>query len=134
MAGETEVWKVMEKVDELFENNPGPLEAFKPVSEVIEWTEADEIKMDFAQDPKGYFVITIRPGYSKDIVAEHRDNNGKIANIIKGKNASSIYNTIVKMGLVSRLEHAAYLGKELAKAELALNKNLDYVQDSDLEI
>jgi hypothetical protein len=31
--------------------------------------------------------------------------------------------------LVSRLEHAAYLGRELARAELALATGADYIQD-----
>ena len=38
------------------------------------------------------------------------------------------------MGLISRMEHAAYLGKELEKAYLALKYTLQYVQDDPLDI
>ncbi len=43
-------------------------------------------------------------------------------------------NTIAKMNLFSRVEHAAYLGKELMKAEIALKKNLYFNQDEDLDL
>jgi dihydropteroate synthase-like protein len=54
----------------------------------------------------------------------------KPVNIVKGKTADGVYAKIVEMGLVSRLDHAAYLGSELAKAEVALRTGKEYVQDS----
>jgi len=56
----------------------------------------------------------------------------KPINIIKGKTAETIYNKIVQLGLVTRLDHAAYLGSELKKAEIALRINKEYIQDVDL--
>jgi dihydropteroate synthase-like protein len=53
----------------------------------------------------------------------------KPVNIIKGKTAESVYAKIVTMGLVSKLDHAAYLGSELAKAEIALRTRKQYIQD-----
>ena len=53
----------------------------------------------------------------------------KPLNIIKGKTADGVYSKIVYKGLVSKLEHAAYLGSELAKAEIALRTGKEYVQD-----
>ncbi|MDR1992337.1 MAG: dihydropteroate synthase-like protein [Nitrososphaerota archaeon] len=50
-------------------------------------------------------------------------------NIIKGRTASVVYAKILELGLVSSLEHAAYLGKELTKAEIALKTAKGYVQD-----
>ena len=44
-----------------------------------------------------------------------------------------MYKTIDK-GFLSRLDHAAYLGKELQKAYLALKLGLAYQQDSELKI
>ena len=47
----------------------------------------------------------------------------------------SIYNAIFtyseknKKGWFTRLDHAAYLGKELKKAEIALATGTDYVQE-----
>jgi len=48
---------------------------------------------------------------------------------LKGKTAESIYVEIMELGLVTRLDHAAYLGRELAKAEVALRTGKEYVQD-----
>jgi dihydropteroate synthase-like protein len=54
----------------------------------------------------------------------------KPLNIIKGKTAEIVYAKIIQLGLVKRLEHAAYLGSELAKAEVALKTGKEYIQDS----
>ena len=52
--------------------------------------------------------------------------------IFKGKTAESIYAKIAQTGLVSTLDHAAYLGGELAKAEVALRTGKEYIQDKEL--
>ena len=49
--------------------------------------------------------------------------------IIRGETAKSVYDEIIKNGLVSRLEHATYLGAELQKAEIAAELNKSYIQD-----
>ena len=54
--------------------------------------------------------------------------------IIEGDNAEKIYNTILREKMVSTLQHAAYVGYELIKAEIAMNKNLNYVQDDPLPL
>ena len=46
--------------------------------------------------------------------------DNKLLIIIKGKDARSVYHTIIENGWVSQLSHTAYLGKELAKAELSI--------------
>jgi hypothetical protein len=45
-----------------------------------------------------------------------------------------MYHTIIKMGLITRQDHAAYVGRELAKAETALINKLEYEQDSVLKV
>jgi dihydropteroate synthase-like protein len=49
-----------------------------------------------------------------------------------GDSAKKIYQEIIKRSLITNLEHAAYLGKELGKAEIALKLGKNYVQDEDL--
>ena len=95
---------------------------------------------EWVMDPKGYFLIRIdkkcnliRVGYcifSKlgkdpihDMIAE-----------ITGRNAIEIVNTLIKKEFISTLQHAADMGIELHKAELALKYNYEYIQDKDLEI
>ncbi len=51
------------------------------------------------------------------------------SNIVKGKTAEAVYSKIVEMCLVTKLDHAAYLGSELAKAEVALRTGKEYIQD-----
>jgi len=48
---------------------------------------------------------------------------------IKGKTAEEVYATAIKIGMVTTLEYAAYVGAELKKAEYALRYNLDYTQE-----
>ena len=56
----------------------------------------------------------------------------KSINVVKGKTSESVCAKILEMGLVSTLDHAAYLGSELAKAEVALRTGKEYIQDSSL--
>ena len=42
-----------------------------------------------------------------------------------------VFETILKNGDVSLLDHAAYLGKELYKAELAIRFGRSFEQDGD---
>ncbi|HII90740.1 MAG TPA: DUF4346 domain-containing protein, partial [Methanosarcina sp.] len=57
------------------------------------------------------------------IVAEHENTS------VVGKNAREVMDTLLELKLVSRLDHAAYLGRELEKAELSLQFNRSYAQD-----
>ena len=51
---------------------------------------------------------------------------------IYGTTAIEIVNTIIKNKYISSLQHAADMGIELQKAEIALKNNIDYIQDKDL--
>ncbi|WP_094229243.1 dihydropteroate synthase-like protein [Methanolobus psychrotolerans] len=80
-------------------------------------------------DPKGSIRISIVPDTygMKDsfILAEHDSAS------IVGRTAREVMDTILNMGLVSRMEHASYLGQELKKAELALKLGRSYAQDDE---
>jgi len=84
-------------------------------------------------DPKGVFKITIDRDAEK-VVALHFANAeaGKPDTIIKGNKAEAVYAKIVEMRLVTRLDHAAYLGSELSKAQTALKTGKEYIQDRPL--
>ena len=79
-------------------------------------------------DPAGYFVV-LPDRVSGAIILEHYDNDGMRAHVLEGTRAEDMFTTVVEHGLVSRLDHAAYLGKELALAERALVTGEAYVQD-----
>ena len=101
----------------------------KPVEKIEETIEAthDSIK-DWNPDPKGYFLIRVTNRIEVGFVTSEHN----ITKMIYGNNAITIYNTIVRKKLLTRLEHAAYLGKELYKAELALRYGKKYVQEAPL--
>ncbi len=79
-------------------------------------------------DKAGYFVVL--PLADKGTISvEHYSYDNTLLRIIEGRSARSLYSTLVANGWVSELSHAAYLGKELAKAELSLEHGFKYVQD-----
>ena len=99
----------------------------------------DRIK-DWKMDPKGYFLIAIdredsfiRVGYCKFTKLGNNPVNDMVAEI-KGKNALEIVNTLVREKFISTLQHAADMGIELHKAEIALKFNLKYIQDKEILI
>ena len=96
-------------------------------------------KKEWKQDPKGYFLIRINKGFIEvaHVKNDHSNNprfNKEKPTVIKGKNAEEIYNTIIRENLISLKEHAAYLGSELQKAEIAMKNKLKYIQDDQLSL
>ena len=77
----------------------------------------------YEPDGRGSFRIFLSRGL---ILAQ----NGPIT--VAGRNARDILNTLIERGLVSRLDHAGYLGRELEGAEIALCLKKNYVQDEPL--
>ena len=57
-----------------------------------------------------------------------------MVSIVSGNTALEIVNTLIRNKYISSHQHAADMGIELCKAELALKYNLNYVQDKDLKI
>lgn len=94
--------------------------------------EYDDEK-EFILDPAGYFLIRINKE-KKEIEVGFCKKNNVIEKIITGKKPKEIYQTILKYKIISRADHAAYLGKELQKAYTALQLGIDYVQDEELKI
>ncbi|MCP8311034.1 MAG: dihydropteroate synthase-like protein [Candidatus Methylarchaceae archaeon HK01M] len=84
-------------------------------------------------DPRGCFKILLDRD-EKEIVTQYYPNYDldRCSLIVKGKNAEEIYQTITDLELVSLFDHAAYLGSELQKAQIALNTGKNYLQDTTL--
>tara|TARA_B100001109_G_scaffold247446_1_gene237236 strand:+ start:332 stop:718 length:387 start_codon:yes stop_codon:yes gene_type:complete len=104
-------------------------------------------------DPKGYFIIKVDLKENK-IILEHFLNNineegyaidpetnepikcdsqvKRVRNeVFKGVSAKQIGILITeeRKNLITRFDHALYLGRELQKAEECLYKKLPYIQD-----
>lgn len=101
------------------------------IHEVIKATE--EASKKWNPDPKGYFLIRV-DNQKKIIEAGFVTYKHVIIKAINGTNAEDIYNTIINHNLITKLDHAAYLGKELFKAEMALKYGAEYKQEFPLEI
>jgi tetrahydromethanopterin S-methyltransferase subunit A len=84
-------------------------------------------------DRAGFFIVLPQP-QKRLIVCEHYENNGRLAHVIEGRQAALIAATAVERGFVTQLDHAAYLGRELAKAEAALSNGITYEQDAALGV
>ena len=87
--------------------------------------------MKFIRDKAGSFKINVDYGTTvgnSQITATHFKKN-KPDLVIIGHSAKEIYEEIISKGLVTRMEHAAYLGAELKKAEIAMVTGKEYVQD-----
>jgi len=84
-------------------------------------------------DKAGFFVVLPQPTTGL-IICEHYENSGRLAHVIEGRQAAVIAATVIQEGLLTQLDHAAYLGRELAKAEIALQTGSNYEQDAALGI
>ena len=89
---------------------------------------------DWKIDPKGYFLIKIYPELKEIGVGYCTFPDNKLRAEIRGKTAIEIINTIISEEMISSLQHAADMGIELCKAEIALKGGIKYVQDDPLEI
>lgn len=99
----------------------------KPVVAIPKIT-AEKYSKEVKLDKAGYFVI-IPSKDGRNILVEHYSYDNKLLRKIEGKNSRDIYFTIVNNNWITELSHAAYLGKELARAELSIKKKFKYVQD-----
>jgi dihydropteroate synthase-like protein len=97
------------------------------VEETIEVVNAREVAK-LILDDKGWFIIRIDRVAGLVVATHFRDNEDPDL-IVKGNTAREIYRSILDRGLVGRMDHAAYLGKELTKAEMALKLGRSYIQD-----
>tara|TARA_B100000963_G_scaffold322097_1_gene305885 strand:- start:69 stop:455 length:387 start_codon:yes stop_codon:yes gene_type:complete len=118
-----------------------------------EITDKKLSQRDIVLDPFGYFIIKIDQ-INKRIVVEHylnnidnkgialdpltnkpiqcdKQNKRKHNKIFEANTAKEIGILITEKNnnLISKLDHALYLGRELQKAEECLLKNDDYIQD-----
>ncbi len=106
----------------------------------IETIEAEKDKK-LVMDPKGFFVIFVDKK-RKEVVVEFYEgktkgdkkkiDTGKLKAVVCGRDAEALCHTIVREKLVSRLKHAAYLGREIQKAATSLNLKKKYTQDEPL--
>lgn len=77
-------------------------------------------------DPKCYFLIKVEKGEIWVGICNYKN---EMLHKIKGKDAQGLYKYIIDQGWITKLCHAAYLGKELERAALSLKYGFGYIQD-----
>jgi tetrahydromethanopterin S-methyltransferase subunit A len=127
MIGETSVPQILGTAKTCAARNHGPAEPFAGTRPVV--TVAGYLPESMISDPAGYFVV-FPDCRRRLLMLEHYRNDGALDVVIEGRAATELYIPAIEKGLVSRLDHAAYWGKELARAEQALLKDGAYVQDA----
>ncbi|GEM_PF-3739377 len=85
--------------------------------------------LPWRSDPRGLFWIRVEQG---TIMVEHGTQQGPTGRRWEGQSAEQLCRQILNEQLVGYPEHAAYLGRELQKAELAAALGLAYRQDEPL--
>lgn len=117
IAGDVATWN---------ERDPGPVaNAVRTAAvEIVQAAEPARLVLD----PSGYFVVYPEPRRDS-LVVEHYTNAGLLDCVLEGHTATALYASAISRGLVSRLDHAAYLGCELARAQRALQTGEPYLQD-----
>lgn len=133
MLGCLDVSLIAAKVTELAARAPKTPVEFQPPPD-LESREAIPRVFATAPDPNrikldkgGYFVIVPQEGA---ILVEHYDYKDRLQRIIEGKDARTLYWTLISNGWVTRMDHASYLGKELLRAELSQKHGFPFVQDA----
>ena len=125
--GNTDITALLDLITATSLDDPGPF-ADAPADITPIPIEAANEPGKLVLDPAGYFIVyPDRP--NKRLVLEHYNNKGVLDRMFTDIAATPIYITVIEAGLISRLDHAAYLGRELARAEHALQHGDDYIQD-----
>jgi dihydropteroate synthase-like protein len=95
--------------------------------------EAKQFSQPIAMDPCGVFRVMVDREGSAIVALHYSSNTAKAASAaVRDSSAEAVMAEVLKRKLVSSLDHAAYLGAELTKAEAALRTGKDYVQDKPL--
>lgn len=115
-----------------FHPNPEDDSLQRKRNEDFEEVHATQDDVVWVQDPKSYITIMPYPKRGKIMARIYSTRHEKLY-LVDGDTPQQVYHKILDMGLVQRLEHAAYLGKELYKAFVALQHHLHYTQDDPLD-
>lgn len=125
LIGERDVDRIAASVSACAARDPGPSEA-APAGDAIPVVSARE-PTRLVLDPSGFLVVY--PDAELGLVLEHYRNDGVLDCVVEGRTPGAVGAAAVERGLVSRLDHAVYLGRELARAEESLRTGTPYVQD-----
>lgn len=126
LVGETDVGRVISAVEQAGARAPGPVDASVPAVTFPVFSVPEPSRL--ALDPAGFFVVYPDP-VRRRLVVEHYVKDGSLDAVLAGQTPAALYTATAERGLVTRLDHAAYLGHELARAARSLETGEPFVQD-----
>lgn len=125
-VGEEDPAVISKDVEVATAGAPGPLEGATPDIAVATVLASEPKRL--VPDPAGYCVVY--PDRARRVLqVEHYTHVGVLDCVMEGVTPAAVYAALIERGLISRLDHAAYLGRELARAEQSLRTGEAYVQD-----
>lgn len=125
--GNTEVTVLKKSIIETAAKDPGPFGDAPSDVIAVPLEEAKQLGK-LVLDPAGYFIV-YPDRVHQQLILEHYSNKGVLDRMFQSNSAAALYRSVIDAQLISRLDHAAYLGRELARAENALRSGETYIQD-----
>ncbi len=125
-VGEKSDEAILERVEACIQRDSRPFEERTADCTAFE-IEAREPQRSIS-DPAGFFIV-YPDSPRRRLVVEHYTNDGVLGCVIEGSTPAAIAGAAIERNLITRLDHAAYLGRELARAERSLLTGEPYVQD-----
>lgn len=126
LIGEERDAVILDAAREVAASDPGAFEV-APADAGIETVRAAEPQR-LVSDPAGFFVVYPDAPMQR-LVVEHYTAAGVLDSVIEGSTPAAVAAAAIERDLLGRLDHAAYLGRELARAERSLATGEPYVQD-----
>lgn len=127
LIGEKNDAVILDAINACAARNEIPFEGAPLDASVVPVVRA-EAPRRLVPDPAGFFVV-YPDGARRVLMLEHYTNAGVLDCVFEGETAGAVVAGAIERQLVSRLDHAAYLGRELARAEHCLETGERYVQD-----
>lgn len=127
IIGEQDTVAIAGHIERLNSRTPGPYaHSIRPTPVArIHASEPSQLVLDKA----GYFVV-YPDARTQRLIVEHFTNQGVLNCVLEGTSTGALYSEAIERALVTRLDHAAYLGRELARAEHSLVSGTRFVQDA----
>jgi tetrahydromethanopterin S-methyltransferase subunit A len=125
LIGEKDVSRLRKAISACASRDPGPFEGAL-VESAVEAVWAEE-PTRLVPDPAGFFVVY--PENRKQIlIVEHYTKEAVLDCVVEGRTPAAISAELIERRLITRLDHAAYLGRELTRAERSMQTGETYIQ------
>lgn len=126
LIGCTDVSIIETRIGELAARNPGPMADDVIGEGVPHYVAEGSVKLQL--DRAGFLIIHPKPE-ANWIFVEHYKNTGEPTCVVEGSDPARLCAELIERGLVSQLDHAAYLGRELERAKLSMRLKFPFAQD-----